>query len=200
MKKYNQYPQRKPIRLKGYDYSHPGLYFITIVTENHKNLFGEINNKQMKLNNAGKMIKQLWLDIQNDFPHTKLHEYITMPNHIHGIIEIISAHNTDSILNRAEIDSAPTVTGIPQIIQSFKRHTTIKYIEMVKQNKLPPFNKRIWQRNYWDYIIRNNNEYQHIAKYIIENTQKWENDKLNGGNGNIVLETQAEYNSEIWMV
>ncbi len=86
------------------------------------------------------------------------------------------------------------------MIQSFKRHSTIKYIQMVKQNIIPPFNKRVWQRNYWEHIIRNEDEYNQISQYIIDNPVKWESDKLNGGNGNIVMEQQLEYGNEIWMI
>jgi len=212
----NGLPQRKSIRLKGYDYSQAGLYFITICTQNRKHLFGNIKNGKMILNNAGKMITKLWFDMINDFPKIKLHEFTIMPNHIHGIIQIvpadsisartdsISARNADSI--RAEMDSAPTGghtdnrTDIPGIIQSFKRHTTIEYIKMVKQNILPPFNKRIWQRNYWEHIVRNENEYMRITQYIIDNPKKWENDKLNNGKGNIVMESPTEYGYEKWMI
>jgi len=116
---------------------------------------------------------------------------------------------------RAEMDSAPTITitktktitvrtvaaaGIPTIIQSFKRHSTIEYIKMVRQNKLPPFNKRIWQRNYWEHIIRNENEYRRIAQYIMDNPAKWAMDKLNGDAGNHVMEPWVIYNEEPWMV
>ena len=104
------------------------------------------------------------------------------------------------------MDSAPTssslvaVAGIPQIIQSFKRCSTIEYINMVKQNILPPFDKRVWQRNYWEHIIRNENEYRRIARYIMDNPKKWVWDKLNGGAGNQVLELHALYDEEAWMV
>jgi len=222
---------RRSIRLRGYDYSQAGLYFITICTQNRLHLFGEIMNDKMVLNDAGKMVKKIWSEIPNDFNNTKLHEHIIMPNHIHGVIEIttvgadsisarnadsisarnadsISARNADSIsarnaderaerAKRAEMDSAPT---IPNIVQSFKRHTTIKYIKMVKQHILPPFNKRIWQRNYWEHIIRNENECRRIVQYIIDNPAKWGNDKLNGGIGNQVMESPAIYNEEPWMI
>ncbi|MCD6367249.1 MAG: hypothetical protein J7L46_06905, partial [Bacteroidales bacterium] len=167
-------PQRRSIRLKGYDYSQAGLYFITICVKNRIYLFGEIDNGKMILNNAGKMVEKLWNEISNDFTNTKLHEYIIMPNHFHGIIEIVGADsisardNADST-KRAEIDSAPTATetktAIPNIIQSFKRHTTIKYIRGVKNNNWTPFNKKLWQRNYWEHIIRNEKSYQTISEY-----------------------------------
>ncbi|WP_457551991.1 transposase [Desulfobacula sp.] len=213
----------------------------------------------MALNDAGKMIEKIWHEIPNDFTNIHLHKYITMPNHIHGIIEIavgadsISAHSvadsisaqipvineipvgahsisaqkmveTDDMAKRAEMDSAPTPSpstqmptspstqmpppppkmktgaGLPQIIQSFKRHTTIEYIKMVKQNILPVFNKRIWQRNYWEHIIRNENEFIRISEYIRNNPMMWNTDKLNGGQGNVVMESSTPYNEENWMV
>jgi REP element-mobilizing transposase RayT len=217
---------RRSIRLKGYDYSKAGFYFITICSQNRKHLFGKIDNDIMILNAAGIMINRLWNEISSDFQNVNLCEYVTMPNHIHGIIQIapttdavgadsISAHsdsisaqsglqNTvyDSPNTRADMESAPTGNAkidIPRIIQSFKRHTTIEYIKMVKQNISPPFEKRIWQRNYWEHIIRNKNEYYRISKYINNNPNLWACDKLNGGKGNIVMEETAKYDTENWM-
>ena len=108
-----------------------------------------------------------------------------MPNHIHGIIEIavgadsisalifISARDNTDLKKRVEIDSPTTGVNIPKIIQSFKRHTTIEYIKMVKKNIVPPFDKRIWQRNYYDHIIRNEKSYVKITEYILNNPSKW---------------------------
>ena len=80
---------RKSIRLKGYDYSQAGLYFITICVQNRECLFGKIGNDKIKLNDAGKMIETQWLNLKNRFPNIELHEYIVMPNHFHGILEIV---------------------------------------------------------------------------------------------------------------
>lgn len=220
MKKYNpNIHHRRSIRLKGYDYSQAGLYFVTICCQNRAHLFGEIINGKMALNDAGEMIEKLWNEIPNNFTNIYLNEYIMMPNHIHGIIEItvgadsisalsisaqsvsansvsgkISDPNPDKIhgKKRAEMDSAPTTTmatttgtkpkpGLSRVIQSFKRHTTIEYIKMVKQNILPSFDKRIWQQNYWEHIIRNENEFIKISEYIRNNPIKWNGDKLNCG-------------------
>ena len=79
---------RKSIRLKGYDYSQSGLYFVTICCYNKECMFGEIKNEQMYLNLAGKVAEKCWLDIPAHFPHVILHEHVIMPNHIHGIIEL----------------------------------------------------------------------------------------------------------------
>ena len=133
---------RCSIRLKHYDYSRAGCYFITICTQDRLYLFGDILEGKMVLSVAGEMIHTLWYEIIDDFPNVALHEFVIMPNHVHGIIEIvdndknlkpvgadsISAQicmrkNIDcTIEQRADMESAPTLS---KIIQSFKRHTTL---------------------------------------------------------------------------
>lgn len=84
------YPDRKSIRLKGYDYSQPGKYFITICTQYRKCLFGDIINGEMKLNDAGAMVEHEWIALPRRFPNIRLHEFIIMPNHFHSILEIVA--------------------------------------------------------------------------------------------------------------
>lgn len=136
----------------------------------------------MQLNHAGEMINAIWHKIPEIYANIKIDAFVIMPDHIHGIIQIpvgadsISAP-TGSIstpTNRAEIDSAPTAEidsapTLPMIVQMFKRYTTIEYIKMVKQNIVPPFNKRLWQRNYWERIVRNETELDRIRNYIHQN-------------------------------
>lgn len=176
-------PHRKQIRLKDYDYSQEGYYFITICTQNRKQLLSKIINDfepqkntkhvgadsisalNVKLTNIGRMFEKIYLNLEKEFVNIKLHDYILMPNHIHGIIEIFE---------RADMESAPTIN---KIIQSFKRHTTIEYIKGVKLGIYKSFDKRIWQRNYYEHIIRNEKEYLLIKQYIQNNPINWEKDK-----------------------
>ncbi len=191
---------RRSIRLPHYDYARAGYYFITITAQNREHLFGEIYDGVMVLNLAGEMVQRLWYDITNDFPNVPLHDFVVMPNHIHGIIQIkhrdepvgadsISALQSEQSTNmaskqnmntpskqRADMESAPTLSTI---VQSFKRHTTLQYIKMVKNNTLPPFNKRIWQRNYYEHVVRDTNDYARIAEYIENNPWSWDDDMLN---------------------
>ena len=88
-----------------------------------------------------------------------------MPNHFHAIIEI----------SRADMESAPTISDI---VQSFKRYSTLEYIKMVKEGVVPPFEKQIWQRGFYDHVIRDGRDYEEISKYIYENPLKWELDEL----------------------
>jgi REP element-mobilizing transposase RayT len=135
----------------------------------------------MVLNDAGMIVEKLWQEIQDDFANIILHEYIIMPNHLHGIIEIIVGADSISALPEpiwADMESAPTLANIPAIVQSFKRHTTLQYIKMVKNGTLPPFNKRVWQRNYYEHIIRDDVDYERVATYTLNNPLTWENDVL----------------------
>ena len=162
-------PERKSIRLKAYDYSSTGYYFITICTHERAKLFGEIVgadsiSARLILNKAGKMIDDLYHDTINRFPNVVSAKHIVMPNHFHGIIAI----------ERADMESAPTLS---EIIQSFKRNTTVKYIDAVKKGEFPPFNKRIWQRNYYDHIIRDEADYSAVWQYIDDNPAKWTEDE-----------------------
>ena len=170
--KYNpDVHHRHSIRLKDYDYSNGGMYYITICTQNRECILSEIVgadsiSAQLTLTNVGEMINNVYLNLENQFKNIKLHDYIIMPNHIHGIVEICASE-------RADMESAPTAN---KIIQTFKRYTTIEYIKGVKQGIYKPFNKRIWQRNYYEHIIRNEDELDKIIAYIKCNPFNWAND------------------------
>ena len=202
---------RKSIRLKNYDYSQAGLYFVTICTQNQLHLFGEIVNDEMVLNDAGVMIDEIWHEIPYYYHKFAIHELVIMPNHIHGIIEIV--HNTVGAGPRACPDDTSQTgqpqgvapTGLGDILHRFKTLTTKRYIDGVKNDDWPRFNGKLWQRNYWEHIVRNENEYNHIAQYIMDNPKKWALDKLNVGAGlcvcpNTIREPSAIYNDEVWMV
>lgn len=181
---------RRSIRLKEYDYSQAGLYFVTICTQNREELFGSIENNKMILNDAGEMVDRIYNELIN-YHNMIIDKYVIMPNHFHGIIgihvgaESISAQHNRMIYNKnmklidndnkwADMESAPTMNnGLSDIIQTFKRYTTIEYIKMVKQNILPPFKKQIWQRNYYEHIIRNYASFKRITEYILTNPEKW---------------------------
>lgn len=182
---------RRSIRLKGYDYSQQGLYFITICCQNRACLFGDISNGEMVLNDAGKMISTEWLALKKRFPNIELHEYIIMPNHFHGILEIVGAslvgvHNNDcpnvkpndNNTNGQPQGIVPTRKTVGDMMDAFKSITSVEYIRGVKTRNWKRFNKKLWQRNYWEHIIRNEQSLDRIAAYIIDNPQKWTGDKL----------------------
>jgi putative transposase len=184
---------RRSIRLKNYDYSQSGLYFITICTQNRLYLFGEIVDEAMILNDAGKMIHDQWSILPNRFNSIDLHEFIVMPNHFHGIVELVSEKTVGAPLVGALAKHhktgqpqgiAPTTyeinPTIGDIVGAFKSLTTNEYIAGVKQKSWQPFHQKLWQRNYYEHIIRSEQSYLDIAEYIQNNPLKWPEDKYYG--------------------
>jgi len=198
MNKYNpNIHHRRSIRLKGYDYSQPGLYFITICVKNRKHLFGHIADGEMILNDAGQMVESEWLKLPQRFQNIELHKYIVMPNHFHAILQIVGASlvvaPNDTTAQNDIIDAtkkgqpqgiaptgvAPTGKTVGDMVGAFESITTVKYIRGVKNKNWKPFDGILWQRNYWEHIIRNEKSYQAISKYILNNPLKWNDDKFN---------------------
>jgi putative transposase len=200
--------QRRSIRLKGYDYRQAGGYFVTIVTQGRESLFGEVVNGEMELNLAGEMIVRWWLELPNKFPNVNVDIFMPMPNHFHGIIFIFEptvgvdvgadlrvCPNYAEKSPDAEIfpgngggDVAPPLrpafesrpnAPLSQTIQWFKTMTTNEYIRGVKQLDWKPFNGRVWQRNYYEHILRNETELDRIARYIESNPARWADDNEN---------------------
>ncbi|MBI5326386.1 MAG: hypothetical protein HZB41_14120 [Ignavibacteriae bacterium] len=172
---------RNTIRLKGYDYSKEGDYYITICTKNREKIFGEIDNNSVRLNDAGLMIEKWYKNIENKFKNVKCDFHIIMPNHIHGIIQIVGADlcvcpDIQNEYNKIETQGEHIGSPLHRIIQWFKTLTTNEYIRNVKNNNWNSFNGRLWQRNYYERIIRNEIEYYKIRDYILNNPLNWKID------------------------
>jgi len=176
----NELLHRKSIRLKGYDYSREGLYFITICVNERKHLFGKIVGASlcgcpmMILNDAGMMVEKRYWELENKFLNQKCCEMVIMPNHFHCIIELNGQPQ-----NGQPQGIAPTGKTVGDIIGAFKSITTNEYIRGVKNLNWEPFNNRLWQRNYWEHIIRDEKSYNKISEYIKNNPINWNIDKLN---------------------
>ncbi|MFV0346436.1 MAG: transposase [Bacteroidales bacterium] len=187
MNKYNpDIHHRRSIRLGDYDYSSRGLYFVTVCTYKRECLFGQIANNKMILNDAGKIAEKCWNEIPNHFPKVSLHRHIIMPNHIHGIIEIVGANQYSPKIPgekypvRANQHSPQNPRSPSQTIGSMVRGFKIGVTMWFRKN-VPtrfPVGRRVWQRDYYEHIIRNDESYQKISDYIIENPTKWHSDKL----------------------
>jgi len=235
---------RRSIRLKGYDYSGDGLYFLTICTQDRTKLFGEVVNGDMVLNEAGRKADQCWLEIPEHFKNVILHDFVVMPNHVHGVIELIQENTGASVgakyfspneleqdynvgaknilpneieqdnnvgaKNRAKNISPlhGTSKTVGSVVRGFKVGVTkwMRYgddgLNVGAKNILPVQNKEdgdgagaknraknisplriddgaiVWQRNYYEHIIRNDLSYGTIAEYIINNPAKWQEDKF----------------------
>ncbi len=197
------YGKRRSIRLEGYDYFRNGLYFVTIDLESKKNLFWKEINK-FELNEIGMLAEKCWLDLEMRF-NIKLDEYVIMPNHIHGILRInrattrvartlnsnvgagfmparnININHAKNIANELNSNVGagfmPARNNLGNIIGVFKSIFVWEYIQNVKNQNWPRFFKRLWQRNYYERIIRNEKEYLAIKNYIRNNPDKLLNTK-----------------------
>ena len=197
MTKYNPYiHDRRSLRLKKYDYSLEGLYFITICTQNRVLLFGNIENGEMKINEYGKIINEEWRNTIAIRNNIIIHEYVIMPNHFHAILEIVRTNphsnapegaNAIFHQNTPQQLKSPSQT-IGSIVRGFKAATTRKIINNLEADcirsheysfmeNIPNFDK-IWQRNYYEHIIRDESSHQNISEYIINNPAKWVDDKF----------------------
>ncbi|MFQ6678696.1 MAG: transposase [Fidelibacterota bacterium] len=170
---YKRSLERKHNRLPDYNYSNPGYYFITICTKNKIPFFASIKDHIINLNSLGKIAHECWTAIPNHFGHVSLDEFVIMPNHIHGIIAI----KPSIITNVGDADLLPlhgvnrSKMLIPKIIHGFKSTVTRKI------HKQFPTSEFVWQRSYYDHIIRDNNGLEKIRLYIKSNPEHWLNDK-----------------------
>ena len=149
---------RRSIRLSGYDYSQAGAYYVTIVAHGRECLFGEITNGDMKLSRYGKIIQYVLLDVPKHYPHLELDIFCIMPNHVHIIIVL----NHNVLVKRHPLS---------EVIRAFKSFSA-KRINLLR--KTPGI--AVWQRNYYEHIIRDEKDYESKRNYILMNPQNWEND------------------------
>jgi len=166
---------RRSIRLPEYDYSDFGYYFVTICAQGRELYFD--NNK------VKQMVGNIWFKLTTKFNNIDLDEYVIMPNHLHGIIiihdnEIVGAGLVPA-LDQGDHKGRPYRKTLGDIIGAFKSTTTHKYIQGIKTNNWPWFAGKLWQRNYYERIIRNNQELNRIRLYIQNNPQNWEFDRNN---------------------
>lgn len=178
--------QRGSARLRGYDYSRSGGYFVTIPVQGQRWRMGTLKNVQVNLSLIGIIVDACWQHIFNRYAKVEVDTFIVMPNHLHGVLFI---HNlgrgeafegrhetavTDSPSNASPVRvSRGTKSGsLGAIVQNFKSISTRRINQLCDTP-----GERFWQRGYYDRIIRNRQELDRIRKYIIENPAKWELDE-----------------------
>jgi REP element-mobilizing transposase RayT len=165
---------RHTIRLQGYDYSQSGAYYVTIVAHGRECLFGEIVDvadvgaglrpaptATMKLNEFGKIVQRAWFDLPKHYPHVELGTFCIMPNHVHAVIILIDV---------VAIKRHP----LSEIVRAFKSFSARRINELRKMQGVP-----VWQRNYYEHIIRNAEEHNRIHLYIESNPVNWIKDNEN---------------------
>ena len=173
--------KRKPQRKHGYDYSQPGYYAVTVCTQNRSCLFGVIDNRDMLLNDAGRMIDETWQEIPEHFPHGELDVMQIMPNHLHGIIVVREVGADLCVRPNHGIENGQTQRSVPttlsDVIKRFKTLTTRRYINGVRRHGWCSFSGKLWQRRYYDRIIRNETELNKTRTYISNNPNEWDTDE-----------------------
>ncbi len=187
---------RRSIRLRGYDYTRSGAYFLTVVTQDRLCLFGDVTDEGMSLNDAGKMVRSVWDRIPDRFPSIELDEFAVMPNHVHGIVVIHKSPVGASLVgapgdggNAGSIDrqreNARVAPALGDVVGAYKSLTTVEYARRVDEDRWEPFNGRLWQRNYYEHVIRNDEEWNRVREYVLCNPMRWETDteNLNASSG-----------------
>ncbi len=158
-------PCRKQLRLRGYDYSSPGLYFVTIVTQGRINRFGTVTEGSVVLNDAGRMVETCYKELGNIGEDVVCMDYVVMPNHLHFILHLCS--------------DSPRSPSLFNLVKRLKSKTTVEYIHGVNDKGWPRFDRHLWQKGYYDHIIRNERAFEYIRNYIFMNPQRWFYDKIN---------------------
>jgi REP element-mobilizing transposase RayT len=180
MKYDPQKHHRRSIRLKGYDYSQIGAYFVTMVTKNRVHSLGVVADDLVRLSEVGLKAETFWVEIPNHFPNVELDDYVVMPNHLHGILVITSTVGVEYIQPLPEPESRPrhheyqhVLPGsIGSVIRSYKSAVT----RWAKNNGAPEFQ---WQRDYYEHVVRNDAELYRIRAYILNNPAAWATDAEN---------------------
>ena len=179
---------RRSIRLSGYDYSQEGAYFITICCQDKVCRFGTVENDKMMLNECGLIAANEWIALPNRFINIEVDVFQIMPNHIHGIIIVKDVGATLAVAQSFMGETAyagqpqgiaPTqvVHGtIPAIIGAYKSLVSNGCLKIYKSKNKPM--GKLWQRNYYEHIIRNEQSYRTISQYVTDNPAKWAFDKL----------------------
>ena len=184
--------RRKPLRLPGYDYATPGAYFVTICANGRQNVFGEVINGEMRLDETGQIVSDVWRALPDRYPFIECDQFIVMPNHVHGIIWLTNLRRGESCIrpirggescirpirgsddeHRPYVNPKGTLPGtVNRVVQGFKSLTTIGWM---RQNHGSTQTK-IWQRGYYERVIRNGRELDAMRSYIANNAQKWNMD------------------------
>ena len=163
---------RHSIRLKNYDYSQAGAYFVSICVQNRECVFGNIVDGEMHLNKWGEIIAEEWMRSSEIRKEIKLDEFVVMPNHIHGIVMI--TESSVGATGRSPLPKGPARKSLGSFIAGLKSATR-KRINEIRTNRGAP----LWQRNYYEHVIRNEEELKQIREYITGNPIKWTEDDEN---------------------
>ena len=162
---------RRSIRLRGYDYSEPGAYFLTICTHGREALLGTVVDGGVRLSAYGGIALRCWEELPSHYPHVGLDAFVVMPNHIHAVVVLDGDAHADDV--EAGFKPSPTGRhGLGEIVRAFKTFSARR----VNAARGTP-GARVWQRNYYERIVRDEPELDRIREYIFNNPANWESDE-----------------------
>lgn len=173
---------RRSIRLKGFDCTQQGAYFVTVCTQGKLCLFGAIVEAKVILNDTGRIVEKCWRDIPAHFPHVELDEFVVMPNHVHGILRIVEPIGAKDFSPLQTQKPSGTSKTIGSVIRGFK-------IGVTKWTRQHTPGLDVWQRNYYEHVIRNEIALERARQYIMGNPAQWDEDNENPGTGNLQATT-----------
>lgn len=181
--------RRRPMRLRGYDYSQPGMYFVTICTANRASVFGGVREGRMWVNAAGQAVEAVWNELPRHYAVLETDAFIVMPNHVHGTIILhraqdkfasVGAGSSYPVLPLGSRDiekgaaTAPLPVALGKVVAYFKYETTKR---LNATSRTP--GARLWQRNYYEHVIRDGDSLDRIGRYIADNPSRWAFDREN---------------------
>ena len=161
---------RRSIRLQGFDYTQPGAYFVTICTYHRECILGDVIDGEMRLSKPGSIVSECWADLVNHYPCVTLDSFVAMPNHIHGVIQL-----TDVALDPTPMPARRR--ALPEIVRGFKTFSSRR----INDSRSSP-GTAVWQRNYYEHVIRDEQELEAVRHYIEGNPAKWAQDVDNPAN------------------
>jgi REP-associated tyrosine transposase len=153
--------------MPGHDYAQGGVYFLTLCVEGRACRLGEVVRGSMRANDAGRMVQATWYEVVSRCASIDSEAFQLMPNHVHGLVEIAG-----------HVDSASS-TSLAAFVRRFKTMTTRLYGEMARDRPWPAPRPHLWQRNYYEHIVRNDRSRDRIVRYIAANPSRWAFDREN---------------------
>ena len=170
--------RRNSIRLQGFDYARQGAYFVTICTRNRECFLGDVEDGKMRLSDSGRLAMAVWEGLPSHYPHIQLDTYVIMPNNVHGIVVL---EDKDDRHVGAGLKPAPTDAntdkvrhGLPEVVRAFKTFSA-RHINAFRGS----VGLSVWQRNYYEHVIRSDESLNRIRQYIMDNPSRWHEDPEN---------------------
>ena len=168
--------RRRALRLKDYDYSQAGAYFVTLCTHLRECIFGSVDRSILRLSDAGLVAKQIWNELPVHYPRVSLDAFIVMPNHVHGVIMF---SDEDRFVPKEPMERTPQpgrvkMHALPEIVRAFKTFSA-RAINKHRHSE----GESVWQRNYYEHVVRDEKDLNRIRQYIADNPARWSEDSNN---------------------